>query len=568
MNKRLLILGCSATKQTCPGLLPAIDRYDGQAYRVLKNFLRNHQWSSNVSIGVLSAKYGLFGALKGIEYYDTEMSRSLALEKSPQCCAILKKWADEHDSIHLSLGQTYLPAVQPALDALNHKVEIFEGGIGTKSRKLKHFLESTSTGSREKAPSVEGGTGKRSYFLPDWDDLLDPNFNFETDTFSGENREERGDEHFCVLMKPERICDGILLSLAQQGASKGPLKRLGGTETSALSPVSLRKKYALGDNQRLFGDCGAFSYVSEDEPTISVEQAVALYDLYGFDFGASVDHIPVQKFNKNGALSTLSEEERQARVDLTRANAERFIKITKKRKAQFNPVGTIQALTPELYAKSVRDYYNLGYRHLALGGLVPLSNSEIEKIVKEVITTADELKERPWIHLFGIFRPKLQDLFRELKIDSFDSATYFRKAWLRSDRNYLGKNGKWYAALRVPMTSDGRTRKRLESADVDMDQLRRKEREVLRQLCLYDKDQANINEVLDMILDYDQHLTRANVTPQSTRARYRRTLEDRPWQMCKCPFCQALGIHILIFRGSNRNRRRGAHNTLMLYGQI
>ena len=567
MNKRLLILGCSATKQTCPGLLPAIDRYNGKAYQVLKKFLRNYQWSSNVSIGILSAKYGLFGALKGIEYYDREMSPSLALEKSPQCCAILKKWADEHDSIHLSLGQTYLPAVQPALDDLSDKVEIFEGGIGIKSQKLKRFLESTSTGSREKAPLVEGGTGRRSYFLPDWDDLLDPNFDFEQDTFSGENREDRGDKHLCVLMKPKQICDGILISLAQQGASKGPLKRLDGTETSALSPVPLRQQFGLEDGQWLFGDCGAFSYVSEDEPTISVEQAVALYDLYGFDFGASVDHIPVQKFNKNGDLTTLSEKERQARVDLTHANAERFIEITKRRKAQFNPVGTIQALTPELYAKSVRDYYNLGYRHLALGGLVPLSDSEIEKIVKEVMATADELKERPWIHLFGIFRPKLQDLFRELKIDSFDSATYFRKAWLRSNRNYLSKDGKWYAALRVPMTSDRRTRKRLESADLDIAQLEQEEQEVLRKLCLYDKEQVSINEVLETVLSYDQYLTRTNET-RSMREEYRRTLEDKPWRECECPFCKALGIHILIFRGSNRNRRRGAHNTLMLYRQI
>ena len=567
MSKSLLILGCSESKQTCAGLLPAIHRYDGQMYRVLNKFLRNNQWSSDVSIGVLSAKYGLFGALKGIEYYDTKMSSSLALEKSLECSAVLKKWADEHDSIHLSLGKEYLPAVRPALDDLNEKVEIFEGAIGIKSQTLKHFLERTSAGRREEAPSVEGGTGTRSYFLPDWDDLLDPNFNFETDTFSGENREEREDKHLCALMKPERMCDGILVSLAQQGTSKGPLKRLDGTEINALSPMPLRKQYALESDQWLFGDCGAFSYVSEDEPTISVEQAVALYDLYGFDFGASVDHIPVQKFNKNGVPSTLSKEERQARVDLTRTNAERFIEITKKRKAQFNPVGTIQALTPELYAKSVRDYYNLGYRHLALGGLVPLSDSKIENIVRAVISAADELNERPWIHLFGIFRPKLQDLFRELKIDSFDSATYFRKAWLRSDRNYLGKNGKWYAALRVPMTSDGRTLKRLKATDVDIEHLKQEEQEVLRQLCLYDKDQASIDDVLDVILSYDQHLTRANKTP-SMKAEYRRTLEDKPWRGCECPFCENLGIHILVFRGSNRNRRRGAHNTLMLYERI
>ena len=52
------------------------------------------------------------------------------------------------------------------------------------------------------------------------------------------------------------------------------------------------------------------------------------------------------------------------------------------------------------------------------------------------------------------------------------------------------------------------------------------------------------------------------------REKYLRTLEDRPWKKCDCPFCQQLGIQILIFRGANRNKRRGAHNTLMLYSRI
>lgn len=41
---------------------------------------------------------------------------------------------------------------------------------------------------------------------------------------------------------------------------------------------------------------------------------------------------------------------------------------------------------------------------------------------------------------------------------------------------------------------------------------------------------------------------------------YRRTLEERPWERCDCPFCEEHGIQICIFRGNNRNRRRGFHN--------
>ena len=109
---------------------------------------------------------------------------------------------------------------------------------------------------------------------------------------------------------------------------------------------------------------------------------------------------------------------------------------------------------------------------------------------------AEELPERPWIHLFGIYRPRLQEFFKHLKVDSFDSASYFRKAWLRSGQNYLSSNGQWYAALRVPMTSDGRTRNRLQATDVDIEELQVLEREVLRLLSQYDNYQVTVSEVL------------------------------------------------------------------------
>ena len=459
-----------------------------------------------------------------------------------------------------------MPAVQPGLDTLGLEQEVFAGGIGQKLNQIKSFLMNTSPSRRIKA-EVEGGTGCYSYFLPDWDDLLDPQFDFEGDSFSGASRGQREDKHCCVLMRPNRMSDGILLSLAQQGIQKGPLRRLEVAGTDALSPPPLRTHFGLSDDQYLFGDCGAFSYVNETHPTISVDQAVALYESYGFDFGASVDHIPVPAVTRNGERIELSDEERMERVDVTRENARLFIEAAKQRKVGFNPVGIIQALAPEGYAQSVRDYYELGYRHMAIGGLVPQGDKEVEKIVRAVIQTADELGERPWVHLFGIFRPKLQELFRHLKVDSFDSASYFRKAWLRSDQNYLGTNGQWYAALRVPMTSDGRTRSRLKKMNADIERLEQQEREVLELLSQYDKEQRNVGEVLDAVLDYDAHLARSSET-ESMRAKYKRTLMDRPWQSCDCNFCEDLGIHMLIFRGANRNKRRGAHNTLMLYGKV
>lgn len=568
IGKQLLVLGCSQTKRETEGLLPAIDRYDGSPYRVLRNYLRQREWPSNLSVAVLSAEYGLVGGFTGIADYDKRMTAPLASEWAPQCRKTLTSWAENHASVHFSLGKDYLPAVTPAIEhILKNKAEIFEGPIGMKLSQIKGLLERTNSPVRHRPKLPEPGSGSVSYFLPDWDDLLDENFNFESGEFSGASRSERKDKHCCILMKPKRMCDGVLVSLAQHVTSKGPLRRIMGTEAASLAPKNLRHQFGLDCDQSLFGDCGAFSYVNADVPAISVEQAVALYDLHGFDFGASVDHIPVPEVMINGKKKILTYAKRADRVRVTIENAEKFITAANQRQAGFIPVGTIQGLKPEEYARSARLYHELGYRHLALGGLVPLPDALIEQIVTQVMQVVSELKPRPWVHLFGIFRPKLQAKFRELKVDSFDSASYFRKAWLRSDQNYLGPNGKWYAALRVPMTSDARTRKRLEQSGINIAQLEAQETQVMKLLCQYDLDMVGLKEVLDAVIEYDECLTRSD-DALTLRAAYEKTLKDRPWRNCDCPFCKQAGIHVLIFRGANRNKRRGAHNTLMLYKSL
>jgi hypothetical protein len=568
MSRQLLVLGCSQTKRETAGLLPAIDRYDGSSYRVLRNYLRERQWPAKLSVAILSAKYGLVGGFTGIEDYDERMTPLRASEWAPECLITLKEWATAHNSIHFSLGKDYLPAVLPAIEnSLKAKSEIFAGPIGMKLSQIKTLLERTGAPVRHQPKLPNPGSGKVTYFLPDWDDLLDEHFDFESGEFSGVSREDRKDNHCCVLMKPKRMCDGVLVSLAQHVTSKGPLRRIYGTESNSLAPKNMRTQFGLNANQSLFGDCGAFSYVNEDEPAISVEQALALYDLHGFDFGASVDHIPVPAIEQNGVKKELSKYKRQARIDITIENAEQFINLANKRSVGFIPVGVIQGLTPKDYANTAKMYHKFGYRYLAIGGLVPLPDAAVEDIVTNVMAIVATLNPRPWVHLFGIFRPKLQARFRTLKVDSFDSATYFRKAWLRSDQNYLARNGNWYAALRVPMTSDGRTRKRLEESGLNIAKLEIQEAKVMGLLNRYGRNEVKMQEVLDAVIDYDESLTRSGDV-RSLRAAYKKTLTDRPWRRCDCPFCKEAGIHVLIFRGANRNKRRGAHNTLMLYHSL
>ena len=49
---------------------------------------------------------------------------------------------------------------------------------------------------------------------------------------------------------------------------------------------------------------------------------------------------------------------------------------------------------------------------------------------------------------------------------------------------------------------------------------------------------------------------------------YQDTLRSRPWEKCDCPICTEHGIEVCIFRGNDRNRRRGFHNTRRFYDEF
>ena len=563
----LIVLGCSATKFPVQGQVPAIHLYDGPVYRVLRAHLRTHRWPEGLSLGILSAKYGLIGGVAPIETYDQRMTADRADELRAGVASTFDQYMSGKTRVNLVLGKDYLRALSPNADWTAHRVTNADGPIGMKLQQFSRLLSTFPN--IQRVSSVPVARNRPLYFLPDWDDFLDVEFDFKRDAFSADKRSDRNQAHSIELLRPKRVCDGVLVSLAQHLGTKGLLRRLPPADLGHLRPQSVREHFGLMKDQWAFGDCGAFSYANQHDPAFSVEQAVAVYELYDFDMGASVDHIPLPELaDNNGARRMASEYERQRRVKLTRENAAEFLTVWRARNCKFIPVGVIQALSPKGYAKQVSEYMEMGYRFIALGGLVPKSDDEIRTIVQAVDKALSSCRERPWIHLLGIFRPKLQELFRSGGVSSFDSASYFRKAWLRSDQNYLGVDGNWYAAIRVPPSNDPRTLVRLKNSGTEESRIKRLEQDALAALRQYDRGKLAIDECLKQVLEYDSLLNRGEYSSNPLISHYRRTLANRPWAGCSCNFCRNLGIDIVVFRGYNRNKRRGAHNTLQLYNQL
>ncbi len=73
-TKNLLVVSCSATKVSGDDKLPALLRYAGITYGILKSILLGQKWPLNVDLFIVSAKYGLLTPFQPIPFYDQQIT--------------------------------------------------------------------------------------------------------------------------------------------------------------------------------------------------------------------------------------------------------------------------------------------------------------------------------------------------------------------------------------------------------------------------------------------------------------------------------------------------------------
>jgi hypothetical protein len=110
---RLLLLSCSRSKRAGSHLLPAYQRYDGPAFRLLRRYLKI---SSNIpTIKILSAEFGLIPYDFLIPNYDRHMTMERALELQSQVTKELKRILviNRHNpQVFIYLGKCYLKTIE------------------------------------------------------------------------------------------------------------------------------------------------------------------------------------------------------------------------------------------------------------------------------------------------------------------------------------------------------------------------------------------------------------------------------------------------------------------------
>ena len=403
------------------------------------------------------------------------------------------------------------------------------------------------------------------FFFPDHHDMVDPNFDFVQEKHSAHRVRQRTDvyAHELFTIPPYH---GILVSkTAIEGY--GDNSRYTFAQYQRFLRVGVREFFRLDSikDQKLesMGDCGAFSYFREDTPPFSVDELVEFYESCGFDYGCSLDHI-ILEYRPNNQIKKIREgqpfSELKRRQTLTLELANQFLKLSQRNNCSFIPVGVAQGWSPDSYALAVKMLQKMGYEWIALGGIAYRNTDE----VLECLEAINEVR-RPHIklHLFGISRCQQLKKFSQLGISSIDSTSPLKKAFKDDKDNYYTFD-RTYPALRIPQLGSSKLNRRIKAGELNQNRLRTFEQRCLQNLIEYDQNQCNLKKAINALLDYEQ-LHDGTVDRSEI---YQEILEDRPWKFCPCSICKTLGIQVIIFRGAERNKRRGFHNLFITFQQL
>ena len=400
------------------------------------------------------------------------------------------------------------------------------------------------------------------YFFPGPLETVDPAFDIKQDLLNPHRIRHQDDVYAHELLESPPY-HGILLARSavhpEQGggrASFGLWQRL--LREGARSFMRLDE---LSHPIEVMGDCGAYAYVKEPRPTVSVDDALEFYSRCGVNYGLSVDHVipgyvSMEKRRKWRTAPPQWVERRTLTLEL----ASEYFRLHRAGGYAFEAVGVAQGWDPQSYADSVANLQRMGYSYVALGGLARLSMGYIRACLEEVATVR---KPSVRLHLLGVARPKAIGKLAQLGVVSFDSSAPLRQAFLNEEHNYYTPK-RTFRAIRLPQATGNRQlRGRIALGEVRARDAFALERDALRALRSYDAGSVTLGEALERIHAYEVLFNGRDQTEA-----YRETLQVRPWRDCACAVCRALGLDIILLRGKQRNNRRGFHNLHVFFDQI
>ena len=412
-------------------------------------------------------------------------------------------------------------------------------------------------------------------------DYVDPAYNFVADRNAARRIVYRDDEfpHEFLERAPY---DGILVSRGIVGDALIPGKY---TESQLMrfrregARRFLRYSEEKFPGSMMVGDCGAFTYRNMVEPPYHAEDTAEFYADGGFTHGCSPDHL-IFDFDDFGAERSADEvpEETRNRFHITLQNAAEYIHSAKRLGPRFTPMGVIQGWSATSMAVAASRLVDMGYDYLALGGTVPL---KIEQLCRALAAVRNVLPSRVRLHVLGFGKIEhLADL-KKHGVTSFDTTSPLIRAFKDARKNYWMRsqdgNLSYYTAIRIPQaTENNRLKQKALEGSVNQESIRLLEDAALSAVRQHAQRELDLEPALDAVMAYWSQLnwdeeaspSRQAGSLERQRMFYARTLGDRPWESCECRVCKEGGVEALIFRNSNRNKRRGMHNLHVFHNHL
>jgi len=397
------------------------------------------------------------------------------------------------------------------------------------------------------------------FYFPDSQDLVSPTYDFIHDEYSPLRVRQRDDLYAHEVLDGSPY-DGILVSKAiVDGSIKGSGK-YSEPQRQRLYRLGVESFFRLPKGTDSLGDCGAFNYASEPEPPYTITEVVDFYEGCRFRAGVSMDHI-ILGYDDESPTNDV-DPEWVRRHELTLRLAEEFLAEVDRRGRPFEPVGAAQGWSPASYTESVERLQQMGYQRIALGGMVPLKTHQILACLHAIEKVRRSGVE---LHLLGVTRVESMPEFASLGVTSFDSTTPLRQAFMDDRANYHTAETQ-FTAIRVPQVDGNPSlRRAILAGSVRQKDAVTLERQTLKSLRAFDMGELGVSATLDAVLEYENLVLGGK---KSYVEAYEESLTCAPWKACTCALCRELGIEILIFRGTERNKRRGFHNLQVLADKV
>ncbi len=413
------------------------------------------------------------------------------------------------------------------------------------------------------------------FLYADTQDYVDPEYDFINDRNAPGRKRYWDDQYAHEMMTPVPY-DGLLVSMSAVRPATGVSNskvRYSTAEQQRFLREGARKFLRL-DSQRfsnamVMGDCGAFAYVEHPTPAYSPAEVVDFYTDAGFTHGCSPDHIIFSCDSSNPPAENQTEDTIY-RYEITLENAREFLRLTNEAGRPFEPLGAVQGWSPKSMATAAKSLEDMGYRYLAIGGLVPLKVEQIHEVLKELRAT---IKPETNIHLLGFAKAERIHEFTNYGITSFDSTSPLIRAFKDAKSNYYLENASekldYYTAIRIPQAIENpKLMQGIKRGVLRAEELQEKEAVALKIMREYDKGTVDYEATIEALTDYLRLTLSGSITSTTELEKevaknirlITPTLIDKPWKKCQCSICMSAGVETIIFRASNRNKRRGFHN--------